>query len=64
MLVEGISYQVNWKKFKRGYSLFFPCLNCKQARQEIYAVLKRLKYKVAAKIVIEGGIRGLRIWRI
>ncbi len=64
MLVEGINYQINWKRFKRGYSLFFPCLNCKQARQDIYTVLKRLKFKVVTKIIIEDGIRGLRIWRI
>lgn len=64
MQVEGITYQINWKLFKRGYSLFFPCLSPKQARQDIYKVLKRLKIKVVAKVVIEDGIRGLRIWRI
>ncbi len=64
MLVEGISYQINWRQFKRGYSLFFPCLNCVQARKDIYTVLKRLKFKVVTKIVIEDGIRGLRIWRM
>ena len=26
MLVEKVSYDVNWKNFKRGYSIFIPCL--------------------------------------
>ena len=64
MLVEGVSYGVEWKKFRRGYSIFIPCLDCANAKLELLGTTNRLKIKVLTKVVIEGGIRGLRIWRL
>jgi len=64
MLVEKVSYEVNWRNFKRGASFFIPCLDPKLARGEIKAVTDRLKYKVLIKVVIEEGVRGLRVWRL
>ena len=64
MQVEKVSYQINWKKFKRGYSFFIPCLDPKSARKEIKEVTDRLKYKILTKVVIEEGVKGLRIWRL
>lgn len=62
MVIEGISYEINWKRFKRGTSIFIPCLDVRRARAQVVAVTKRLKLKVLMKVVIEEGIRGLRIW--
>jgi hypothetical protein len=64
MLVEKVSYQINWKKFKRGFSFFIPCLNPIEAKKEILCTTNRLKYKILSKVVIEEGVRGLRIWRL
>jgi hypothetical protein len=64
MLIEKISYDINWKKFKRGTSFFIPCLNCTLAKEEILKVTKRLKIDVLCKISIEDSIKGLRVWRI
>jgi hypothetical protein len=64
MLVEKVSYQINWKKFKRGFSFFIPCLNPIEAKKEILCTTNRLKYKVLFKVVIKEGVRGLRIWRL
>ena len=64
MQVEKVSYQINWKKFKRGYSFFIPCLDPKSARKEIKEVTDRLKYKILTKAVIEEGVRCLRVWRL
>lgn len=63
MLVEGVKYEINWKAFRRGTSIFIPCLNTKEARHTVYSVCGRLKMKIITKIVIHEGIRGLRIWR-
>jgi hypothetical protein len=62
MKVEGVSYEINWKRFKRGTSIFIPCLDVPRARAQVMVVTKRLKLKVLIKVVIEDGIRGLRIW--
>lgn len=64
MIVEGVSYDINWRAFKRGTSIFFPCLRPATARKEILATTNRLKMKVDTRVVIEEGIRGLRVWRI
>jgi hypothetical protein len=64
MLVEKVSYNINWKNFRRGYSFFIPCLNPKEAKKEILRTTNRLQMKVLMRTVIEEGIRGLRIWRL
>jgi hypothetical protein len=64
MLVEKVSYQINWKKFKKGWSFFIPCLNPKEARKELLETTDRLRYKILTKVVVEEGIKGLRVWRL
>ena len=64
MLIEKISYKINWHKFDRGYSFFIPCLDQAEAEKEILRVTKRLKIETFIKQVIEEEIKGLRVWRI
>lgn len=64
MLVEKVSYNVNWKAFRKGCSFFIPCLDPPRAKQEILRTTKRLKMEILMKVVIEDGIKGLRIWRL
>ena len=63
MLVEGVKYEINWKRFRPGTSIFIPCLDPKTAKPQVIAVTRRLKIKILIKIGIEDGIRGLRVWR-
>jgi hypothetical protein len=64
MQVEKVTYQINWRNFKAGYSFFIPCLDPRKSRKEIIQVLHRLRYRVVTKVVIEDGVRGIRIWRV
>lgn len=64
MQVEGVTYEVNWKAFRRGTSIFIPCLDPTRAKKEVAVVLERLRLKTVTKVVIDTGIRGLRVWRI
>lgn len=64
MQIENINYKINWKKFKRGTSFFVPCLDGDKAKETVYVVAKRLKMQVLAKVSIEDGVRGLRVWRL
>tara|TARA_R110000824_G_scaffold21401_2_gene79756 strand:- start:262 stop:456 length:195 start_codon:yes stop_codon:yes gene_type:complete len=63
VVVEGVTYEVNWKAFKRGTSIFIPCLDPQKAKRQIREVLTRLKITVVTKVVIEEGIRGVRMWK-
>lgn len=64
MQIEGVSYDINWKAFKRGTSIFIPCLNPPRTKEDVKTILRRLRIKVVMKLVIEENIRGLRIWRM
>jgi hypothetical protein len=63
MRVEGIDYNIDWRTFKRGTSMFFPCLDVMEAKRSVADVCGRLRIKILTKVVIHDGIRGLRIWR-
>jgi hypothetical protein len=64
MQVEKVSYDINWKAFKRGWSFFIPCLDPVQAKRELLETTDRLRVKVLIKVVIVEGVRGLRVWRM
>ena len=67
MRVAGIDYEINWRAFTKGKSLFFPCLDPKAAWNDLHPVLRRLKIRqVVRKGVVDRqtGVRGLRIWRM
>lgn len=64
MKIETVSFQINWRKFRPGYSFFVPCIDHEAARKALAVVTKRLKIKTVSKVVIEDGIKGLRVWRV
>jgi hypothetical protein len=64
MQIEGVRYDINWRAFRKGTSIFIPCLDPPRAKENIRAILRRLRIKVLMKLVIEENIRGLRIWRV
>jgi len=64
MKIETVAYQINWRKFYKGRSIFIPCIDTKAARREVARVMRRLKVETVDKVVVEDGIKGLRIWRI
>jgi hypothetical protein len=64
MLIEKISYKINWRNFKQWYSFFITCLDTSAAEDELLRVTKRLKMEIFVKVSVEEGIKGLRVWRI
>lgn len=64
MKVHGISFEIDWSKFKPGRTFFIPCLDTETAKKEVATVAKRLRYSVEMKVVIEKGVKGLRVWRL
>jgi hypothetical protein len=64
MKIETVSYRIEWKKFRKGYSFFVPCIDEKAAREELNRVAKRLKMDIVTKVVLLDGIKGLRVWRV
>ena len=64
MQIETVSYNINWRKMHKGYSFFVPCINHKAARKTLAATAERLGIELVTKVVIEDGVKGLRVWRV
>lgn len=64
MIVAGVYYEVDWRKFRKGTSLFFPCLDPRAAQREIRSYLNQIGLNGTYKHVVEQGIRGVRVWRV
>lgn len=64
MLVNSLSYDVDWRRFKVNTSFFVPCLRVEEGREQVKRVTRRLGFRVRVKPVIEDGIKGLRVWRV
>lgn len=64
MKIDGVYYELDWRKFRKGTSFFLPCIDPGRARADLREVTMRLGVKTVSKISIVDGIRGLRVWRI
>ena len=64
MRVEGVSYSIDWSRFYTGQSFFVPCIDHKAARAAVKEVTNRLGIRVEIRVVIEDGVKGLRVWRV
>jgi hypothetical protein len=64
MEIETVQYRIDWTKFRFGSSFFVPCINHYVARNTIEAFFRRYKIKVVTKLIINEGIKGLRVWRV
>lgn len=64
MRVSGVNYEIDWPKFEKGASITVPCLDPQQAKREVLEVTNRLRLRVHMKVIVEDGVRALRIWRV
>ena len=64
MKIETLSYQINWRGFKKGYSFFVPCIDVAAAKESVERTTRRLRIKVVTRVEINDGVKGLRVWRV
>ena len=57
MKIENVWYQLDWAKFRRGYSFFVPCIDVLEAKAEIERITDRLEIKIVTKVAIEHGVK-------
>tara|TARA_R110000787_G_scaffold225292_1_gene333276 strand:+ start:428 stop:655 length:228 start_codon:yes stop_codon:yes gene_type:complete len=60
---DGVRIIVGWDSFVAGASVFIPCINTEEAMRQAAKILVDKEYKTEARVVIEGDILGIRIWR-
>jgi hypothetical protein len=64
MLTNGADYQIQWPMFKPGTSIFIPAIDTRAAVRAIKKESRRLKFDFVHKVVVEDGIKGIRVWRL
>ena len=64
MFTNGVDYQILWSEFKPGSSIFLPAVDTKAAIAAITKESERLEFQFVHKIVVEDGIKGIRVWRL
>ena len=64
MYTNGVDYQILWSEFKPGSSIFLPAVDTKAAIAAITKESERLEFQFIHKIVVEDGIKGIRVWRL
>ena len=64
MVIETLSYKINWRSFNKGCSFFVPCIDTAAAKDTVLRTTKRLKFDVVMRVEIQEGVKGLRVWRV
>lgn len=64
MLTNGMDYVIDWPSFKPGSSIFLPVVDTTAALAAIKREAIRLEFQYVCKIVVEDGIKGIRVWRL
>lgn len=64
MLTNGVDYQIDWPAFKPGSSIFIPAIDTEAAIKAMQKESERLEFQYVHKVVIEEGIKGVRVWRL
>lgn len=61
---DGLLIVVEWDKMKTGSSVFIPCINTTLAKRQIREIFERRGWGMRFIIRAEGGLWGIRVWRI
>ncbi len=61
---DGERITIQWDKLTIGASMFIPCLDTTTAQAQLYNVAKQKGIKLKFSKRIEGGLWGLRAWRV
>lgn len=64
MLTNGVDYQIAWQEFLPGTSIFIPAIDTKAAIAAVKRESERLEFDYIHKIVVEEGVKGIRVWRL
>lgn len=60
---DGIRVTVEWSAMQVGTSIFIPCINTELAKKQVKQVFLSKEWQFLAKVRVETGYLGLRVWR-
>ena len=60
---DGVRIVVEWSDMQVGTSIFIPCIDTEKARKQVKSIFSGKKWQFLAKVRVETGYLGLRVWR-
>lgn len=61
---DSVLIRIDWKFFEPGMSIFIPAVNVNRLEAQMKSAAKSRDYVVKGVERIEGGLLGMRFWRI
>lgn len=61
---DKVLIRIDWKFFEPGMSVFIPAINVAKLESQMNSAAKSRDYVVKGVERIEGGLLGMRFWRI
>lgn len=61
---DGVQIKIDWDAFEPGTSVFIPAINTDKLRYQMTTTAKDKGLKIKGFERIEGGLLGMRFWRI
>jgi len=61
---DGVEIEVPWREMEVGSSVFIPCFRTFDAALQIKRLGLALNMRFRTMPKLEGGYRGLRVWRV
>jgi len=60
---DGVRIVIDWDAFVVGTSVFIPCINTKQAMNDIVDASGIAKKDLIKRVCVDNGRYGVRVWR-
>ena len=60
--LDAWKISVDWTKMYYGHSFFVPSINWKDDKKSLQAAADAVGCEIGIKGVIEGDVRGIRVW--
>ena len=61
---DGVPISIDWKFFEPGMSIFIPAVDTNKLKGQVERLAYKRDFKVKGIERIEGGLLGMRFWRI
>ena len=61
---DGVRIVVKWETLAPGRSVFVPCVNTHECKQQIKRITKDKNISAEIRTVIEKDMLGVRVWQI
>lgn len=61
---DNVLIRIDWKFFEPGMSIFIPAVNVSRLETQMKSAARSRDYVVKGVERIEGGLLGMRFWRI